>query len=89
MLRLKRLKRGHVGKSHTETGNINGNNSRKGEKIKSLARSIAALSTKIDRFSFPDDDDEEDESSKEDEGTSNLSNAALNRQNKKNKCGNN
>jgi hypothetical protein len=55
-LRLKRLRRGHVGKSHTGTGNNNGKNNSKGAKIKSLTRSIAALSTKIDKFSFPDDD---------------------------------
>jgi hypothetical protein len=79
MLRLKRLKRGHVGKSHTGNGNKNGKYNGKGETIKSLTRSIAALSTKIDKFSFPDDDDDEDEdeSSDEEEGTSNRSNAAF------------
>jgi hypothetical protein len=64
-LRLNRLKRGHVGKSHTGTGNNNGKNSGKGATIKSLTRSITALSTKIDKFSLPEDDDEEDESSDE------------------------
>jgi hypothetical protein len=88
-LRLKRLKRGHVGKSHTGTGNNNGKKNGKGETTKSLTRSIAALSTKIDKFSLPDEDDDEDESSDEEEGTSNLSNAALNLQNNKKKCGNN
>jgi hypothetical protein len=63
MLRLKLLKRGHVGKVHT--GNDNGNNSGKGATIKSLTRSIAALSTKIDNLSLPDDDDDEYESSYE------------------------
>jgi hypothetical protein len=43
-LRLKRLKRGHVGKSHTGTGNKNGNTNGKGATTKSLTRSIAALS---------------------------------------------
>jgi hypothetical protein len=57
-LRLKCLKHGHVGKGRTV--NDNGNNSEKGATIKSLTRSIAALSTKIDKFSLPDDDDEED-----------------------------
>jgi hypothetical protein len=61
-LRIRRLKRGHVGNSHTGTGNTNGKNNGKGATIKSLTRSIAALSTKIDRFSLPDDDDDEDES---------------------------
>jgi hypothetical protein len=94
MIILKCLKRGHVGKSHTGTVNNNGKNNGKGATIKSLTRSISALSTKIDKFSLPDDDDEdededEDESSDEEEGTSNLSNAALTRQNKKNKRGNN
>jgi hypothetical protein len=42
MLRLKRLKRGHVGKVHTGNGNSNGKNSGKGATIKSLTRSIAA-----------------------------------------------
>jgi hypothetical protein len=84
-LRLKRLKRGHVGKSHTRNGNGNGKNSGKGATIKSLTRSIAALNTKIDKFSLPDDDDDEDEDeySDEEEGTSNRSNAALTLQIKK------
>jgi hypothetical protein len=89
MIRLKRLKRGHVGKSLTVTGNKNGKNNGKVATIKSLAHSIAALSTKIDKFSLPDDDDEEDESSDEEEGTSNRSNAALTRQINKKKRGNN
>jgi hypothetical protein len=72
-LRLKRLKRGHVGKSHTGAGNNNGKNNGKVVTIKSLTRSIVALSTKIDKFSFPDDN--------------NRSNAALTRQSKKKKCG--
>jgi hypothetical protein len=42
-LRLKRLNSGHVGKSHTSTGNNNGKNNGKGATIKSLTRSIAAL----------------------------------------------
>jgi hypothetical protein len=92
-LSIKRLKRGHVGKIHTGTGNNNGKNNGKGATIKSLTRSIAALSTKIDKFSLPDDDEDEDEdedeSSDEEEGTSNRSNAALNQQNKKKKRGNN
>jgi hypothetical protein len=46
-LRIKRLKRGHVGNIHTVTGNNNGNNNGKGETIKSLTCSSAALSTKI------------------------------------------
>jgi hypothetical protein len=88
-LKLKRLKRGHVGKSHAVTGKNNGKDNGKGATIKSLTRSIAALSTKIDKFSLPDDDDDEDESSDEEEGTSNRSNAALTRQSKKKKRGNN
>jgi hypothetical protein len=57
-LRLKRLKRCHVGKSHTGAGNNNGNNNGKGATIKSRTRSIAALSTKIDKFSLPDDNED-------------------------------
>jgi hypothetical protein len=61
-LRLNRLKRDHVGKFHTgnDNGNGNGKNSGKGPTLKSITRSIAALSTKIDKFSFPDDDYDED-----------------------------
>jgi hypothetical protein len=89
ILRLKRLKRGHVGKSHTGAGNKNGKNNGKAVTSKSLTRSIAALSTKIHKFSLPDDNEDEDESSYEEEGTSNRSNAALTRQSKKQKRANN
>jgi hypothetical protein len=88
-LRLKRLKRGHVGKIHTGAGNNNGKNNGKAVTIKLLTRSIAALSTKIDKFSLPDDNEDEDESSDEEEGTSNRSNAALTRKSKKKKRGTN
>jgi hypothetical protein len=84
-LRLKRLKRGRVGKSHTGGGNNNGKGNGKAVTIKSLTRSIAVLSTKIDKFSLPDDNQDEDESSDEEEGTSNRSNAALTSQSKKKK----
>jgi hypothetical protein len=86
-LRLNRLKRGHGGKSHTVAGNNNGKKNGKTVTIKSLTRSIVALSTKIDKFSLPDDN--EDEYSDEEEGTSNRSNAALTRQSKKKKRGTN
>jgi hypothetical protein len=67
-----------------------GKNSGKGATLKYLTRSIAALSTKIDKFSLPDDDDdEEDESSDEEEWTYNRSNAAFNHQSNKKKRGNN
>jgi hypothetical protein len=89
MLRLKRIKRGHVGKSHSGTGNNNGKNKGKRATIKSITRSIAALRTNIGKFSLPDYDDDEDESSDEEEGTTNRSNAALTQQNKKKKHGNN
>jgi hypothetical protein len=88
-LRLKRLKRGHVGKSHAGAGNNNGKANGKAVTIKSLTRSIEALSTKIDKFSLPDDNQDGDESSDEEEGTSKRSNAALNRQSKKKKRDNN
>jgi hypothetical protein len=95
-LRLKRLKRGHVGNVHGGggTGNVKGNS--KGPTLKSLNRSIAALAIKCDNFNFPndddyddDDDDDDDESSEEEEGSSNRSNAALTRQSKKKKHGGN
>jgi hypothetical protein len=57
--------------------------------IKSLTRSLAALSTEIDKFSLPDHNEDEDDSSDEEEGTSNRSNAALTRQSKKKKWTNN
>jgi hypothetical protein len=84
-LTLTRLNCGHVGKSHTGAGNNNGKNNGKAVTINSLTRSIAALSTKTDKFSLPDENEDEDESSDEEEGTSNSSNAALTRQRKKNK----
>jgi hypothetical protein len=70
-LRLKRLKCGHVGKGHIRNGNGNVKNSGKGPTIKTLARSISSLTTKIDKFSLPDDDDDDDEveSSEDEEGT--------------------
>jgi hypothetical protein len=80
MLRLKCLKHGHVGKGHTLNGNSNGKNNGKGATIKSLTRSIAVMSTNIDKFSLPEDDDDEDESSYDEKGTSNRSNATLTRQ---------
>jgi hypothetical protein len=88
-IRRKRLKLGHAGKSQTGAGNNNFKNNGKGATIKSLTRSIAALSTKIDKFSLPDDNEYEDESSDEEEVTSNHSNAALTRQSKKKKRGTN
>jgi hypothetical protein len=88
-IRIKCLKRCHVGKGHTGSGNGNGKNSGKGVTLKYLTCSIAGLSTNIDKLSLPEDDDDEDESSDEDEGKSNGSNAALTRQIKKNKRGGN
>jgi hypothetical protein len=64
-LRLKHLKRGHVEKSHTGGGNNNGKNNGKAASIKSLTRSIAALSTNIDKLSSPEDNEDEDEYSDE------------------------
>jgi hypothetical protein len=88
-LRLKRPKRGHGVKSHTVSGNNNGKNNGKAAIIKSLTRSIATVSTKIDNFSLPDNNEDEDESSDEEEGTSNRSNYALTRKSKKKKRGTN
>jgi hypothetical protein len=88
-LRLNRLKRGHVGKNNTGAGKNNGKNNGKSVTIKSLTRSIAVLSTKIDKFSLPDDNEDEDESSDEEEGTSNRSKAVFTRHSKKKKRANN
>jgi hypothetical protein len=91
-LRLNRLERGHVGKVHS--GNVNGTGKSSGKvpTIKSLTRSIAALTTKIDKFILSDDDEEEeeeeeDDSSEEEEDTYNRSNDDLARQSKKKKHG--
>jgi hypothetical protein len=89
-MRLNLLKRGHVGKCHSGNGNGTGKNSGKGPTIKSITRSIAALTTKIDKFSLPDDDDDdEDASSEEEEGTSKRSHDVLTCQSKKKKRGGN
>jgi hypothetical protein len=77
MLRLKRLKHGHVGKVHSGNDNGTGKNSGKVPMLKSRTRSIAALTKKIDKFILPDDEDDEDEASEEEEVTSNCSNAAF------------
>jgi hypothetical protein len=50
--------------------------------IKSLIRTVAAMTTKFDKFNIPDDDDEY---SGEDEASPNRSNYVLARQNKKGK----
>jgi hypothetical protein len=57
-------------------GNGIGKGNSKSPTLKSLNRSIKALATKFDKFTFPNDDDE-DESSEEEEGSSNRSNTAL------------
>jgi hypothetical protein len=57
-VRLKRLKRGHVGKSNTGAVNNNGKINGKAVTIKSLTRSIAALNTNIDKLSLPDDNED-------------------------------
>jgi hypothetical protein len=88
-LRPKRLKRGHVWNSQNGAGNNNGKGNGKSVTIKSLTRSIAALRTKIDKFSLLDDNEDEDESSDEEEGTSNRSNDALTHQSKKKNRANN
>jgi hypothetical protein len=88
-LRLKRLKRGHVGKCHGGNGNGTGRSSGRGPTIKYLVHSITALTTKIDKFRLPDDDDDDDEDEypEEEEGTFNRSNAALTHQIKNKKRG--
>jgi hypothetical protein len=52
-MRLKRLKRCHVVKGHGRNGNGTGRSNGKGPAIKLLTQSIAALNTKIDKFSLP------------------------------------
>ena len=77
------MKRGHVGNGQGSKGNGNGkgngrNNQAKA--FKSMARSIAALNSKFEQFSIPEED--EDESEEEGE-TSNRNNSGLTRQTKK------
>jgi hypothetical protein len=55
-LRLKRLKRGHVGNCHVGNGNGNGKGNGKGHTIKLLTPSISALAARFDKLSLPDDD---------------------------------
>jgi hypothetical protein len=89
-LRLKRLKRGHVGNGQGGGGNDNGKGNGKGPTLKSLNSSIAVLGAKFDKFTLPNDDDEDEYSEEEEEGgSSKRSNAALTRQRKKKKCGGN
>jgi hypothetical protein len=89
-LRLKRLKRGHLGKGHSWNGNGTGKSSGKEPTINSRTRSIAALNTKIDKFSLSDDDeDDDDESPEEEKRTSNRSNSALTCQSKNKNLGGN
>jgi hypothetical protein len=47
-------------KGHSGNGNGTGKNSGKGPTIKPLTRSIAALTTNIDKFSLPDNDDDKE-----------------------------
>jgi hypothetical protein len=79
-LHLKRPNHGHIGNVNVGYGNGTGKGNGKGPALKSLTRSIVALSTKFEKNNLPDDDDE---SSEEKEGTSNQSNDDLTRQSKK------
>jgi hypothetical protein len=57
-----------------------------------MARSIAALGAKFDKFNIPNEDEDEydeEDSLEEEEGTFNRSNSALTRQSKKMKRGGN
>jgi hypothetical protein len=54
---LKRLKSDHVGMGHFVNDNGTGKGNGKGPTIKFLTHSIAALTTKFDKFSLPDDDE--------------------------------
>jgi hypothetical protein len=82
ILRLKRLKRGHV---------VTGQNSRDGKihakgsqssTIKKMRRTISALSSRFEKLGVPSDDEDKCESEEEMESP-NRSNSALNRQTKK------
>jgi hypothetical protein len=90
-LHHKRLNCVHVVNGQCGGGNKNGKGGGKDPQaptLKSVARSIAALGAKSDKFNIPnEDDDDEEESSEEEEGTSNHSNSDLTRQSKKKKCG--
>ena len=83
-LRLKRLKRGHVGNGQGNKGNGNasgkGNGNYESKAFKSMARSIAALNSKFEQFTIPEEDEE---SAEEEVETSNRTNSGLTRQTKK------
>jgi hypothetical protein len=83
-LRLKRMKRGHVGNGHGVNSNGTGKGNGKGPTIKSLTHASAPsrrwLPSLTSLACLPDDDDEYSE---EEEGISNRSNADLTHQIKK------
>jgi hypothetical protein len=67
-LHLKRLKRGHVenGQGVDENKTVKGSGkSPQAATLKSMARSIAALGAKFDKFNIPNEDDDEEDSSEE------------------------
>jgi hypothetical protein len=57
------LKRGNVGNGQGGGGNINGKGGDKGPQaftLNSMARSIAALGAKFEKFNIPNDDEDDE-----------------------------
>jgi hypothetical protein len=81
-LRLKRLKRGHVGNGQSSRdGKIHPKGSQSST-IKQMQHTISALSSRFDRLGVPSEDEDEYKSEEETESP-NRSNSALTRQKKK------
>jgi hypothetical protein len=83
-LRLKRLKRGHVGNGQSSRDGKSHPKGSQSYTIKQLQRTISALSSRFDKLVVPSEDEDECEYKEETESP-NRSNSALTRQTKK-KC---
>jgi hypothetical protein len=81
-LRLKRLKRGHVGNGQSSRDGKTHPKGSQSATIKQLQRTISALSSRFDKLGAPSDDEDERESEEETE-SSNRSNSAITCQSKK------
>jgi hypothetical protein len=81
-LRLKRLKRGHVGNGLSSRDGKSHEKGSQSSTIKEMQRTISALSSRFDKLGVPGEDEDECESEEENESP-NRSNSALTRQTKK------
>jgi hypothetical protein len=81
-LRLKRLKRGHVGNGQISRDGKSHPKGSQSSTIKQMQRTIYALSSRFEKLGVPSEDEDEYESEEETESP-NRSNSALTRQKKK------